>query len=568
MREERERLEDGGKRVPGSPDGRSASGSASGRWLGGAAIWLLAAAGFVSLYRNTLVWMWDRWFPSWRHGHYSLYERLTEGESYYTHGPLVPVISAVIIMMLVRRTRIEIRPHRLMGVAMVLLALLVHLAATFARIDFISGFSMIPLMAGIIVALWGWEAMRRLWFAVALLAFMVPLPEVTVANLNYDLKMFAARWGVRLANIAGTIAVQDSNRVWLDGERNLVVANVCNGLRTLISVIGFGALYAYVCQLRGAWRVLLFAMSLPVAVVANSVRISSLIVVADRVSVDAATGWYHDFSGLLIFVIAFMLMFGIERVIIRGRQLIGRPVKVVGLFHDVLRTGDDDGQGERMFMSMLSGRGGALLGLVVAGVVLTGWLNRIDTPMWRGEIASRAIPEELMSDEQMWVGHALLLDERTLTILATDDYLLRRYASAGRPYVDFCIIFSQDNRKGTHPPDLCLQGSGEGIVHKRDLVVDVAGVGPVPCRELVVQNGEWQEYFLYTYKCGDSYTNSFWIQQFTIFWNGLTNRNSSGALIRLSTPISRENRGRYESARARSIGFLEATMVHVHQNLP
>ncbi len=531
-------------------------------------LWLAAALGFVFAYRGTFAWMWQRWFPSWRHEHYSLYDRIAEGESYYTHGPLVPIISLIIIIMLIRRTRIAVRPQRALGLAIVLASLLAHLAATFARIDFISGFTMIGLVTGVIVALWGLVAIRRLWFPVALLAFMVPLPEFTIADMNYELKMFAAQWGVRLANVFGTIAVQDSNRVWLDGERSLIVANVCNGLRTLISVIGFGALYAYVCRLNGLWRVLLFAMSVPVAVVANSIRIASLIIVADRVSVEAATGWYHDASGLMIFLIAFMLMFGIERAILSTRQLIGKPATVLPLFHGVLRTEDDHGQSLTMVRSMVSPRGAAIVILLVLFAGMTGYLNRSQPPVWQGDAAAGAIPVRMDIDGNDWLGQTFTLDQRTLTILETNDYLLRRYSSAGDAYVDFCIIFSQDNRKGTHPPDLCLQGSGEGIVYKRDFVVEVAGVGAVPCRELVVQAGQRQDYFLYTYKCGQRYTNSFWTQQFTIFWNGLSNRNSSGALIRLSTPVESRNRGDYGQARQRSIRFLRASMDYVHRNLP
>ena len=81
---------------------------------------------------------------------------------------------------------------------------------------------------------------------------MVPLPEVSIAHLNFRLKMLAADWGVRLVNLTGILAERDGNRVFLEGDKSLVIANVCNGLRTLITVIAFGALYAYVCP---PWRV-------------------------------------------------------------------------------------------------------------------------------------------------------------------------------------------------------------------------------------------------------------------------------------------------------------------------
>jgi exosortase len=179
-------------------------------------------------------------------------------------------------------------------------------------------------VVGLILLLWGWTALRRLWFPVLFLAFMVPLPEVTIAQLNFRLKMLAADWGVALANGLGVLVERNGNQVFLEGGKTLVIANVCNGLRTLISLLAFGTLYAYVCRLRGLWRLGLLAMTIPVAVASNSLRIVSLILVADAWDVRTATGWYHDTSGMLVFVLAFALMFGLERLVLWARQAAGR----------------------------------------------------------------------------------------------------------------------------------------------------------------------------------------------------------------------------------------------------
>ena len=151
--------------------------------------------------------------------------------------------------------------------------------------------------------------------------------------------MFAADWGVTLADALGVIIERSGNRVFIgniDPEikiKTLVIANVCNGLRTLISMLAFGSLYCYVCRLRGLWRLGLFAMTVPVAVVANSVRIVSLILVADIWTPEVATGAYHDWSGIFIFVLAFLMMFGIEWIVLWARKAAGRPAEVLPLFH-------------------------------------------------------------------------------------------------------------------------------------------------------------------------------------------------------------------------------------------
>jgi EpsI family protein len=301
-------------------------------------------------------------------------------------------------------------------------------------------------------------------------------------------------------------------------------------------------------------------MTVPVAVVSNSLRIASLIVVADVWSVETATGWYHDTSGVLIFFAAFLLMFGIERLVLTLRRLIGRPVPVVGLFHDVRRGPQDREQGSLMVASLgsRSSWAAAMAVLVVAAGAY--YLNRA-APNVRSP-GSLSLPVEMTVEGRQLYGYRQYLDENTLTILETRDYAYSRYMTPGVPPVDFCVIFSQDNRKGTHPPDLCLQGSGEGIVAKGDVVVEgVPGCGAVPCRELIVQGGSRSYYYLYTYKCGSIYTRSFWRQQFEIFSNGLLSRDASGALVRVSTPVETS----IEDARRLSVMFMRQALPYVEK---
>ncbi|HUT57788.1 MAG TPA: EpsI family protein, partial [Phycisphaerae bacterium] len=494
----------------------------------------------------------------------SLYGRIVEGESYYTHGPIIPVVSLFIIWMLIRHTKVPVRPNRRLGLAVLLAGLFLHLMACFARVNFAQGFAFVAIVPGLVLLLWGWPALRRLWFPIAFLVFMIPLPEVTIYDLNFRLKMFATDLGVWLANMVGVIASHSGNRVFLTGDKSLVIANVCNGLRTLISLLAFGALYAYVCRLRGLWRLGLFLMTIPVAVVSNAIRVVLLIAVADIWDVKAATGWVHDSSGVLIYVLAFLFMFGLERLILWARRVLSRPAVVIPLFDDVRRGPEDEGQWGRMVLAV-GGRaswiGVAVLLLTAGGVY---YLGRSVPSLWTEKVAESALPSELVVNGQRLWGHRRVMDKKVLGILETEDYFYSVYDGPGVAPVDFCVIFSQDNRKGTHPPDQCLEGSGEGIIQKGSVVVDqVDGRGRVPCRELMVQTKTGRQYFLYTYKCGESYTASFWRQQLTIFGNGLLSRDASGALIRLSVPLV----SNVEQSRQWCTEFMRVAIPHLDRSL-
>jgi len=533
-------------------------------------LWVAVIATLGRMFWTMFQAMWERWFPAWTSVHLGLYDRIVSGESYYTHGPLVPLVSVVIVLLLIRHVRVPVRPMPKFGAVVLGGSLLVHLAASFARVNFISGFAFIGVLCGLVLVFWGGTALRRLWFPIAFLFFMVPLPEFTIADLNFHLKMLSASAGVKLANALGIICARSGNVVTLPGEtlgefKQLVVANVCNGLRTLISLLAFGALYAYVCRLRGWWRVGLFSMSIGVALVANSIRILALLVVAHIWNEEAATGWFHDASGILIFVLAFLLMFGIEKAVLWIRVLVKRPAAFGGLFAGQLRTAEDEGQVSRLVAAIASRRGVAcLMALVlVAGGIW--WINRQVHNPYDSGMARQAMPVTMTIDGVHYDSHDIELTVQEQTILETKDYLCRRY-TVGARMVEFSIIFSQDNRKGTHPPDLCLEGSGQDIVHKQDLVVsDVRGRGDVPVRELVTRSSTQNLYVLYTYKCGLEYTNSFWRQQWVIWTNGLLARNASGALIRVVVPMDELD---IEQARKRASAFLREGVPHIDDNLP
>ncbi|OQB82594.1 MAG: Transmembrane exosortase (Exosortase_EpsH) [Planctomycetes bacterium ADurb.Bin126] len=540
-----------------------------------APVWALLIAALAASFAHNFAEMWVRWFPAWSDAGASLYDRVTGGESYYTHAPLVPIISLMIALLVIRHTSIPVRPRPLLGGAVSGVFIFIHLFGCLARVNFVSGFAMIGLLAGLILMLWGWVALRRLWFALFLLAFMVPLPEVSIAQLNFRLKLMAADMGVRGANLLGIIVERpgDANtvKIWHEaGIKTLVIANVCNGLRTLISLIAFGALYAYVCRLSGWWRIALFALSIPIAVIANAVRIVSLIVVADIWDAKVATGWYHDTSGILVFVLAFLLMFGLEKLVLSVRKWIGRPAKILPLFHGALRSEQDEGQWQRLVNVARRPVAWTAVGLAVLTAGGSWWLNRVVPYVSPVGQLKQAVPETLEFDHATWSSVELTMDEQTLTILEWPDYFYRSYTREDQPKTDLCVIFSRDNRKGTHPPDLCIQGGGSDIVHAATVQLNgVPGRPDLPCRELVAQGGGHATYFLYTYKCGQKYTESFWSQQLGIFLNGLLNRNASGALIRVSTPIPPQDvREGRQKARERAMGLMAVAIPHLDRTLP
>jgi EpsI family protein len=159
--------------------------------------------------------------------------------------------------------------------------------------------------------------------------------------------------------------------------------------------------------------------------------------------------------------------------------------------------------------------------------------------------------------------------ELEMAVLETRDYLFRTYTDGKSDSgdIDLCVVFSEDNRKGTHPPDVCLEAGGSSIVDRKDRVVTLNGEA-LTLRELVttrVGRSDQYMYFAYFYKAGDNFTPNFYGQQVRIIWNGLTRQNTAGALIRYSTPM--KNPGEIDKARARTDELIALTVPYLKKNL-
>jgi len=530
--------------------------------------------------------MWHRWFPAWETlSAAPITTRLSAGDSYYSHGPLVPIASIIICYLIHQRVGVPTgvtRSSRTWGAALFGFSLFLQLMAARGDVNFLSGFALVGILGSLVLLWGGWPLARAYWLPVVFLLFMVPLPMDTIAKINYELKTVAAKAALFLTNrVFGVVAVLDGATVHLvpdsaGNAKKLVVENVCGGLRSMISLICFGTLFALVCRVKGYWRWFMLALSVPLAIACNIARITSMNVVAHHFSVEAAgeESWFHTFSGIMVFALALAAMFGIERIIIFASNRWKKDwvdQRLLG-YLDELPPSRADGVRPHHPVAI------ALLVLVAA--LTTFWV--FEAPAFnRGEIARSAVPADMVIDGQNYRGIDGKMSDKEMAILQTNDYLKRRYSngqasSQARREVDLTIVFSANNRKGTHPPDVCIEGGGARIVSKQlhEVGFDSAKEGQggrrtVEMRELIseMQNG-YQVLHLYLYKCGDSYTPNYLTQQMIIFLNGMVSRNSAGALIRVDVEVGRADPARLEEARQRALIAAAAFLPKIDRGLP
>ena len=275
--------------------------------------------------------MWQKWF---------------ESDSYYSHGPLIPIVSAYLIYRM-RDQLAELEPKpEWMGLPVLLFGVFMRVFSAFMAVNFLSGFSLVAVLLGLSLLLLGRRITWKLVFPIIFLVTMIPLSQITITKVSYELKTFAAEMAARILPHIG-IAVHKAGSMieWImpntsiiDPQTDkLIIDDVCSGLRSMIALLAFGAVFAYISPGGTRKRLELFAASIPCSVIANMTRIVIITIIAylwgSRVATvneyipnpfasagaDGIKHGYtiHDATGILIFVVAFIGFFTYEKLLNR-----------------------------------------------------------------------------------------------------------------------------------------------------------------------------------------------------------------------------------------------------------
>jgi exosortase len=199
------------------------------------------------------------------------------------------------------------------GLLLTAAACLTFLLGRFASEFFLMRFSFVILLGGLIWTFWGISRLRTLTFPLLLLATMVPLPVILYNSMAAPLQLLASDLATRIAQAFGISVFRDGNVIQLAGT-SLGVAEACSGLNSLSALVVGSVLLAFLLCTRPITRFLLFALAVPLAIAVNIFRVAGTALIADY-NQEFAEGFYHSFSGWLIFVAGFAALYCCARIL-------------------------------------------------------------------------------------------------------------------------------------------------------------------------------------------------------------------------------------------------------------
>jgi exosortase len=169
-------------------------------------------------------------------------------------------------------------------------------------------------VAGTVLYVLGWRHLRVLALPIAFLLLMIPIPAIIFNQIAFPLQLVASRFGETTLNLWGIPVLREGNVIIL-ANTTLEVAEACSGIRSLVSLLTLGIVYSYFTDPRGWVRVTVTLATIPIAIVANGLRVAGTGVAAHYYGGQVATGFLHTFSGWAVFVVAFTFLFAVMRVV-------------------------------------------------------------------------------------------------------------------------------------------------------------------------------------------------------------------------------------------------------------
>lgn len=445
----------------------------------------------------------------------------------YSYGLMIPPLAAYLLW----EKRTAINQAGLRGSWLVLPVLLLCIVISLYGILGSSGNISMPLIPVLIILFvafcFGLELTKTVVFPLGFLIFMVPVPAVLERTLGMFLKSISTTLGGAIISLLNIPVYVSGNIIDL-GVTQLQVVDACNGLRYLFPLIALGVLYAYFFE-QAAWkRIVCIIATLPIALLLNAFRIGLTGILASRFGPSVAEGFFHDFTGWVLFMVSFVLLY------LLGRMLAFFPPKKErknkSMIPDAVCAGRPapNHSGNRIFITAV----GLLL---IVGTM--SWSTHALPPVkLKGGIASFPL---VFAD---WKGRADFIDPTIVALSGAEESFSGQYKnSKDEPlsvYLGYRSTAFLENENFFHSPTVCLPSSGwKQLNTTTRTITGVPFWGTLTVSEMLIESMGTRQMVYFWFQTKNRATHDKNINRFHLALHAIQRDNTHDLFIRPITTL-------------------------------
>ncbi len=392
----------------------------------------------------------------------------------------------------------------------------------------------------------GWRKLKATGFAFAMMLAMFPFPHFVSDRISLYLKLISSQLGVWMLHLYGMSAYREGNVIDL-GFTQLQVVDACSGLRYLFPLMILSLILAYWLKARFWKKAVLFLSSIPIAIFVNSFRIALTGVLYSFWGPAVAEGFFHGFSGWLIFLFTTAILLAEMWVL----KKIGKEKEVgsvIGGYNEpAVGTTETSGGWSRsllqpQFMTVV----------VILGLTL-GLSQGVE---FRGKIPIKQSLNQFPLQIGEWSGTREIMEQKFIETLDLSDYVIVNYRDRQNHAINFYTAYYESQQKGEsiHSPETCLPGSGWKFSKAEEVAINAKDGRSMRVNRVIMEkDGEKQLSYYWFPMRGRVLTKLYQLKLYN-FWDALTRQRTDGALVRVITPIADSEKP--EDADARIRGFL------------
>ncbi|EFI35283.1 eight transmembrane protein EpsH [Desulfonatronospira thiodismutans ASO3-1] len=443
------------------------------------------------------------------------------GHEDYSHAYLVPPVFLYLLWLSKDRFVWSTRDAGLWGFLIIICSMLVMSMGRLGSLETLIYFSMWMSLLGIFLFIFGTAVLRHITFPFAVLLFAIPLPAFLNNMVSFKLKLWSSALAEQILKLLSVPVFREGNIIDL-GVTQLQVVDACSGLRYLFPTMLMAMLIGRFFLRSSTSRIILFALSPLLSLLSNSMRVAVTGVLARYIDPRLAEGFFHDFSGWLVYMFTLVFLGGVT-LFLRKLETSRTMVQDDSAGRD---TAVYSGYGIKRPMIKTA----AILLVFISSLLLQSHMLHAQISPERKDFD--CFPDRIAG----WEGERLYLSQGILDSLWADDYVSGSFfhpETGNSLHLLVSYYEAQTTRKTAHAPTSCLLGSG-WLMQSREL----APPSPVNGRDFPVQSMVMEQggrrilaNFWFDQR-GRHITSEYWNKAY-LFLDAVLMRRTDGALVRV-----------------------------------